>query len=617
MASPSSARKQILDRIKEVTNILVTVSKNPSVDELSAALALTIFLNKLGKHATAVASGEMPRAIDFLEPDKTFEETADSLRDFIIALDKEKADHLRYKLEGEVVKIFITPFRTTISSDDLEFSQGDYNVEMVIGLNVVNEQELDNALAAHGKILHDATVVTITSGDIESSLGTTDWHNKSVSSVSEMIADLIGSLKTSKAGMDEQISTALLTGIVASTDRFSNSLTSSRVMTVAAELMAAGANQQLIVAHLEDATEEVYDNQSYDTTQTRSDGSVLLEADAPTKVMPTDTLPDASNSRTDDLIMTIDHKDEDKEEQEEISTEGMDQVDLAAHRVSKESKEQAALEAEERLSAMTQNVVSGPSDTPVTSIVDELRKGLEDQPVVARATSPVSGMSEPLIGGTLNATTDQASEDKRREIEKDRNRTILTHNSPGSGYSPQRSDVGSPMNSSMAPNDEPSVADIFSNTPALPPVLSEAPQSRQGQLVDEAQSVASSNYMSTMDDVDAAFATSPVTSDEASMPSLFSSSAPSSGLTIAKLEEQARATASAETSGSAPQSDPSTDRDFSAMPPMPDFTNLPPLPPALNDGQLDQFQDLGLPPPPVMPVSPSDASPAKFQIPGQ
>ena len=58
-----SSKQRIIDSIKDVTNILVTVSANPSVDELSAALALTIFFNKLGKHATAVFSGEVPPAI--------------------------------------------------------------------------------------------------------------------------------------------------------------------------------------------------------------------------------------------------------------------------------------------------------------------------------------------------------------------------------------------------------------------------------------------------------------------------------------------------------------------------------------------------------------------------
>jgi nanoRNase/pAp phosphatase (c-di-AMP/oligoRNAs hydrolase) len=93
-------KQQIVERIKGSSNILVTVSTSPSVDELSAALGLTLLLNKMDKHATAVFSGEIPPAITFLDPEKTFEDTTNSLRDFIIALDKEKADHLRYKLEG-------------------------------------------------------------------------------------------------------------------------------------------------------------------------------------------------------------------------------------------------------------------------------------------------------------------------------------------------------------------------------------------------------------------------------------------------------------------------------------------------------------------------------------
>jgi nanoRNase/pAp phosphatase (c-di-AMP/oligoRNAs hydrolase) len=41
-------KQQIVEKIKSSTNILVTVSNDPSVDALSAALGLTVMLNKLG-----------------------------------------------------------------------------------------------------------------------------------------------------------------------------------------------------------------------------------------------------------------------------------------------------------------------------------------------------------------------------------------------------------------------------------------------------------------------------------------------------------------------------------------------------------------------------------------
>ncbi len=250
-------KQEVVEKIQSSANILITVSKDPSVDALSAALGLTLALDKMDKYATAIYSGVTPPAISFLSPEKTFENNIDSLRDFIIALNKEKADHLRFKPEGDYVKIFITPYKTTIKPEDLEFSQGDFNVELIIALGVDNQEDLDGALASQGQILHDATVVTMTAGDQTSTLGGIDWHDTQVSSLSEMVTGLAEALKSDKTAtlIDGPVATALLTGIVAQTDRFSNAHTTSKVMTVAANLMAAGADQQLIAAKLQQSHE--------------------------------------------------------------------------------------------------------------------------------------------------------------------------------------------------------------------------------------------------------------------------------------------------------------------------------------------------------------------------
>lgn len=244
-----NAKKELVERIKQANNVLVTVSANPSVDQLSAAIGLTLMLNKLGKHATAVFSGEVPSTIEFLEPDKTLEKNTDSLRDFIIALDKSKADKLRYKVEDSHVKIFITPYRTSITEKDLEFSQGDFNVEVVVALGVKEQADLDRAITAHGRILHDATTVSVMNGD-PSTLGAINWSEPSSSSLCEMVASLAEQFQ--KDLLDGQMATALMTGIVAETDRFSNSKTSPVTMSVSAALMASGANQQLVASKLQE-----------------------------------------------------------------------------------------------------------------------------------------------------------------------------------------------------------------------------------------------------------------------------------------------------------------------------------------------------------------------------
>ncbi len=246
----TQAKQQVVERVKNAQNVLITVSNNPSVDQLAACIGLTLFVNKLDKHGTAVFSGAVPSTIEFLQPEKTLETNTDSLRDFIISLDKAKADKLRYKVEDSVVRIFITPYRTSISEKDLVFTQGDFNVDVVLALGVTDRAQLDAAITAHGRILHDATVISINAGEGNApEIGQINWKDPAASSLSEMLVSISESFGTGL--LDNQIATAFLTGIVAETERFRNQKTSPKVMTMAAQLMAAGANQQLIATQLD------------------------------------------------------------------------------------------------------------------------------------------------------------------------------------------------------------------------------------------------------------------------------------------------------------------------------------------------------------------------------
>ena len=234
----------VATKISEAQNILIALSSDPSVDEMCAAIGLTLFLDKLGKRVTAIYSGNTPNALEFLKPDETFEQDTDTLQDFVIALNKEKADHLRYKLDGDYVKIFITPYRSRISNEDLEFSYGDFNVDLVLALDVANGVDLDAALREHGRIMHDAVVVNITTGK-PGKLGEIEWSDKTASSVSEMVTELI--YKTgNKEKLEKEEATAFLTGIVAATNRFASASTTPKTMEIASQLMDSGANQQLI-----------------------------------------------------------------------------------------------------------------------------------------------------------------------------------------------------------------------------------------------------------------------------------------------------------------------------------------------------------------------------------
>lgn len=624
-------KQQIAEKIKSSSNILVTVSANPSVDELSAALGLTILVNKLGKHATAVFSGSIPPAITFLDPQKTFENTVDSLRDFIIALDKEKADHLRYKVDGDVVKIFITPYRTTITGDDLDFSQGDYNVELVLALGVRDKDNLDEALMAHGRILHDATVVTLSAGDVTSNLGTIDWHESNASSLSEMVVGLTDLLKKDKPLLDEQIATAFLTGIVSATDRFSNPKTSSKVMTVAAQLMAAGANQQLISAKLEEANDigpgaDTKPDDKNDTTGSdsqNSDGTTNLSEGEATKVdkkesKPSKNVTKAPEPKKDDGSLVISHEKEGDVDEvaaataEEKQAEALDVVEEKLEedrkQVASQQQADATKQAEDILAKQLEAV---PQVTPASTIsVADLQKD------IAEANADVTQAAEeaePTFGGTLNATTEEAAETKRREINDDRNRTILSHTN-GDYAGSTEPKYQSPLNSTVAPPDEPPIVDPFMDRgadlagptsyaaaitppapvemPVLPPapVFAPEPAAAEPTLAD----IDSQNrgpHDDARDAVAAAFGATP-------------------------FEPSPQPTPPPTYVEPAPQPSPLS------LPPLPDFSTLPPLPPSPDFSAPaaaplppEKLGDIFGSTPPV--AQPPANNPGQFRIPGQ
>lgn len=606
MQAEPSAKQQIVEKIKSSTNILVTVGTNPSVDALSAALSLTLMLNRLNKHATAVFSGQVPPAINFLEPNKTFENTVDSLRDFIIALDKEKADRLRYKVEDDVVRIFITPYKTVISEKDLQFSQGDFNVELIVALGVEKREDLDTAITAHGRILHDATVVTVNNGP-HSTLGSLDWSDASASSLCEMLMSLSEALQSGL--LDEQIATAVLTGIVASTDRFRNERTSPKVMTMAAQLMAAGANQQLIAAKLEEGHEL-----PPTAAPVAQDGTTPLSEGESQKVTGSDA-PAASNDGSLEITHTPEADaqplpdpagDALKEAEQELAKSLESSAPVAPTLSVDDLKSDIAAAADDiRDAAGSQSALPSP-DTGTPKIIKQERSW---------RTEPLD--EQPAFGGTLNATASDAEESKRREAESQTNHQLLSHDERSSEPAEQAPAFEpAPMSAEVPPVPsftEPSKPlestsdDVLKFEPAPigneGPTLAELESQTRGKAAEEARAA-----------VDAALSAMPF--NPAGQPLEGAGAAP-----VFDVSHEEPQVTPAEPVMPLPPSAP----DMSPpLPPLPDFSTLPPLPgdtpapqPApFEPGQVPDSPSMpDMTPPAIPPSAPPD--PAQFKIPGQ
>jgi len=537
-------------------------------------------------------------------------------------------------------------------------------VELVLALGVQNRDELDGALAAHGRILHDATVASVMAGGEESDLGGINWREEKASSLSEMLVGLVEGLKSDKPLLDEQIATAFLTGLVAATDRFSNDQTSSRVMTMAAQLMTAGANQQLIASKLEAAHEIGPDAEktSPATEGENADGTTDMAEGESTKLSRASKKSAKPTKKADDGSLTISH-------------EKTGDVDQVAQATEVEGQTAAAAKAEEELAKQAQEVPAVQQETAAKKAEQDLAKQLASvAPVAAAATPSVAdlqkdlaaasadvseaatqepgeaigqvGEQEPVMGGTLNATTEQAAEDKRRALKDDRNKTILTHGG-GKYITDSQPAFQSPLNAAAQSVVEPPNVDPFkeatlpsitgvrasgdhapqapapsfeSPTPQSlpapapieqPPVV---PEPAPAALVETLADLDRQNRAPTADHeearaaVDAAFSAAPF--NPAGNPNE-NIGAQSFGDISHEEQPASMATPAPEMPILPPP------------PPMPDFSSLPPLPPQPSTesapmGALppEKLEDVLGAPAPVA-SQPQSNDPAQFRIPGQ
>ncbi len=294
---PQQLPEKVAEKIQRGANILIALSKDPNLDEMSAAIALAIVLDQQKKHVTAIYSGKTPNALEFLKPEETFEKDTSSLQDFIIALNKSKADHLTYKLDGDYVKIYITPYKGQVKKEDLEYSYGDYNVDLVIVFNVNAGTEIDSALSEYGRIMHDASAINITSG-LPGRFADLEWSDPEKSSVCEMVYDLLKELEITE--LSQEVATALLTGILSATERFSNNRTKPTTMAVASKLMEAGADQQLISANIlkpeAPATPATPENLATSDTSATSEAPISPDAPATSEAPTSSNIPTTSET---------------------------------------------------------------------------------------------------------------------------------------------------------------------------------------------------------------------------------------------------------------------------------------------------------------------------------
>ncbi len=246
MQQELTTKQQAVELIKQANHILLVAGKQPSNDQLSAMAALEIILARAGKQVSAIVTGEMPKIGSLLDT-KRISRDLSGIRDFIIRLDTSKVevDKLRYEVNEGNIEVVISPFAGNFSAQDASFDYGAYKFDLVIVLGVSQIAKIDAILEKNPTIFDGIHLINIDTHRSNELYGSVNFVDPQASSVCEMLVSVIESI--AQGMVDNHVATALLAGIMSSTQGFTGSNTSAKSLTIAAQMMSAGAKQQEIV----------------------------------------------------------------------------------------------------------------------------------------------------------------------------------------------------------------------------------------------------------------------------------------------------------------------------------------------------------------------------------
>jgi phosphoesterase RecJ-like protein len=243
-------KEQILDQINKSETILICVGKNPNGDALGSALGFYLFLKKLGKKADIVSPTAILSKYSFLPSSETITHKLEGVRDYILSLDidKEKLHQLRYEVQNNKLKIFITAKNGDLEEKDIILESARFKYDLIMVLGTADSENLGSIYDENSDLFYEAPVINIDHNPSNEYFGKINLVDVTASSTSEIIFNLIVDIKEEL--IDEQMATNLLEGIIFETNSFQNKNTTPKAFLSAASLITKGANKQEIVRYL-------------------------------------------------------------------------------------------------------------------------------------------------------------------------------------------------------------------------------------------------------------------------------------------------------------------------------------------------------------------------------
>ncbi len=242
-------KQQTTELIRQAQNILIVTGREPNNDQLASAVGLQAVLTKLGKVANVVITDSLPKIASVLDTSMVARDMQ-GVRDFIISIDMRntEVDKVKYDVVDSRLDVTVTPHGGNYTASDVSFGYGAYQFDLVIALGVPSIFKLDRLHEANPTIFDGLHLINIDYHRINENYGSVNLVDPSATCVAEILISTIESL--GQGMIDAPIATAFLASFMSATANFTAPATTAKALTIAAQMMSAGAKQQEIVKAL-------------------------------------------------------------------------------------------------------------------------------------------------------------------------------------------------------------------------------------------------------------------------------------------------------------------------------------------------------------------------------
>lgn len=237
----NNSLQKIKDIISRADHIAIGVGKNPTIDEMGAALAFTLALEGINKRVTVVCPTDpIVEISNLVGIDKVRNSLVGDGGDLVVSFPYKEGEieKVSYTIDNDFLNIVVTAGEKGLSFNerDVKYTRGGGAPSVFIIVGTPRLSDLEGLF--NPEALKDTTIINIDNKADNQGFGDLVLVSPKFSSVSEQVADLVLALGYD---IDVDASQNLLSGISYATGNFQDPKTSYLAFEIASILMKKGA----------------------------------------------------------------------------------------------------------------------------------------------------------------------------------------------------------------------------------------------------------------------------------------------------------------------------------------------------------------------------------------